>query len=299
MGVVCAALVALLGSALAQERIVSLHQKTTDVLFDLGLAEAVVGRSFHSSPFVDPASGVSAEDLPDIGFEFNVSAEAVLALSPTLIVGTEDNGPPQAIAQLRGAGVPVLLVSAQSDLEGSAARIREIAAALGVSGRGEALLERLEAQRQALEARLAATPERVGGLVMVGWSGAPQACGGDSDFHAMYVLAGGHNLLEALNGCPEINPEALPELPVDVLFFPALSQYEAVGGVAGLRARPGFAQLRAVQTGRAVIMESPAFRGMGASAPRFAQAIHEALYEHGGVVLVTPEGAVTPYAEAP
>lgn len=290
-------LLVLAGGALAQLRIVSLHPYTTDLLFDLGFGTQLVGRSFHSAPYVDIAHGVSAAELPNVGFEFNLNAEGILALAPTLIVGLETNGPQQVIAQLQASGVPLLLLDARPTLEGARARVTALAGALAVPERAAellAIMEEAEAKLEAVQAGVAP----LAGIIMVSWSGAPQACGGDSDFHPMFELAGGNNLLAALSGCPQLNPEALVGLDPQVIFFPEVGQYHGVGGLAGLRQRAAFNRLPAVQRGRVVIMESPAFRSFSVRAPEHALRIHQALYRHEGVVMVTESGEIIPYPEA-
>ena len=58
----------------------------------------------------------SLKALPSIGYQRQLSAEGVLSLSPQILVGTEEMGPPSVLSQIRSAGVQVELFSAQPDL---------------------------------------------------------------------------------------------------------------------------------------------------------------------------------------
>ena len=43
--------------------------------------------------------------LPKIGYQRALSAEGILSLRPTVVIGTTEAGPPTVIEQLRAAGV--------------------------------------------------------------------------------------------------------------------------------------------------------------------------------------------------
>ena len=107
-------------------------------MFSLGLGGNVVGRDTSTTfpaaahlPVVTPAG-------------HDLSAEAVLALDPTVVLADDSIGPPEALRQLRAAGIPVVLVDAEQSLDAVPGHIRAIAAALGVGAAGERLVARVE-----------------------------------------------------------------------------------------------------------------------------------------------------------
>jgi iron complex transport system substrate-binding protein len=106
-------------------RIVSLTGGITETVFALGLAENVVGRDV-SSDFP------GTQDITLVTQGHDVSAEGVLALAPTLVLGDARSGPPEALAAIRAAGVPVVLVPEVWSLEEMAARTQAIAEAVGL-----------------------------------------------------------------------------------------------------------------------------------------------------------------------
>ena len=75
-----------------------------EILFSLGMAKNIVA--------VDTTSNYPAiaKNLPSIGYVRNVSAEGVLSLSPTLIIGEHDMGPPETLAQLKNSVIEHFVV---------------------------------------------------------------------------------------------------------------------------------------------------------------------------------------------
>ena len=112
-------------------RIVSLWGNITETVFALGLGDNVVGRDVAST-FTE------AEDVPVVTRAHDVSPEAVLSLRPTVVLVDPTIGPPEAIDQIRGAGVPVVVVDEVTTIDGIGARIEQIATALGVPDAGRA-----------------------------------------------------------------------------------------------------------------------------------------------------------------
>ena len=50
--------------------------------------------------------------MPDVGYMRRLSAEPILSLEPDIVLAAADAGPPEALAQLRAAGVEVVEVPA-------------------------------------------------------------------------------------------------------------------------------------------------------------------------------------------
>ena len=87
-------------SSATSSRIVSLNGDVTETIFALGLGGNLVGVD-TSAPY--PARRVAR--LPKIGYQRTLSAEGILSLRPTVVIGTAEAGPPEVIQQLRSAGV--------------------------------------------------------------------------------------------------------------------------------------------------------------------------------------------------
>jgi iron complex transport system substrate-binding protein len=73
------------------KRIVALGGEITEIVYQLGAAERLVGRDTTSTY---PAE---ANELPDVGYFRQLGAEGVLSLQPDLVLATESAGPPEVL----------------------------------------------------------------------------------------------------------------------------------------------------------------------------------------------------------
>ena len=122
-------------------RIVSLNGDLTEIIFELGFGENVVGVDVTTTY---PAEAAALNDQGQtVGFAQQLAAEAVLRFDPTLVIGDQQVAPPEAIEQLRGAGIPVIILETQTTLDGVETKINQVAEILGVPAEGAALAERV------------------------------------------------------------------------------------------------------------------------------------------------------------
>ena len=135
-------------------RIVSLNGDITEVIFALGLGGNVVA--------VDTSATYPAEALalPKIGYQRRLSVEGVLSMSPTVVIGNTNAGPPDALEQIRSTGVPVFIIDNVATLDGGPRKIRAVAEALGVPDAGEEIASALEAEIEEVKVASAKAEER-------------------------------------------------------------------------------------------------------------------------------------------
>ena len=74
--------------AAAKERIVSIGPATTELILALGGEQSLVATDV-SSP--------EPRGVPKVGYHRALAAEGILSLSPTLVVGSDEMGPPPAL----------------------------------------------------------------------------------------------------------------------------------------------------------------------------------------------------------
>src|SRR5688572_1602375 len=132
------------------ERIVPLNGDIAEIVFALGLGAEVVG--------VDTSATYPAEaaSRPKIGYQRQLSAEGIIALRPTIAIGTPEAGPPQVLDQLRNAGVKVEILPPPATVDAIPQRIRDVAAKLGVADTGKTLADRTAAELAAAKAAIPA-----------------------------------------------------------------------------------------------------------------------------------------------
>lgn len=223
-------------------RIVVLNGDIAEIVFALGLGPKVVATD-TSATF--PAE---VKALPKVGYQRTLSAEGILSQRPTVVLGDESAGPPAVLEQIQAAGTPVVALATARTLEAPAAKVRAVAAALGVDADGERLATKVDAEiadaRRPL-ARATGPKPRVAFLYVRGTS--TMMIGGEgSGADAMIAGAGGIDAgTEAglVNFVP-LTAESLVAADPDVLLL-LRAGLESVGGVDGLLGLPGVAQTAA------------------------------------------------------
>jgi hypothetical protein len=135
-------------------RIVSLVPSITELLFDLGLSDRVVGRTGFC---VHPEPAVRA--VPKVGGTKDIKLDALRALAPTHVIVNVDENEAQAVEAIR-AFVPHIVVTHPNAPEDNLALYALMGALFGAGERADALGAALGAE---LERCRAAdwTPERV------------------------------------------------------------------------------------------------------------------------------------------
>ncbi len=166
-------------------RIVSLVPSLTEALFALGLGDRVVGVTEWC---VHPADGVAA--LPKVGGTKDADADAVLALSPDLVIANREENTRRVVERIRSAGVPVWVTYPRNVAEG-AALLRELSA-LGAAPEAVArVVEPVEAAVERAAAERPPVPVRVFCPI---WRNPWMSVGRDTYAHALLELCGGANV---------------------------------------------------------------------------------------------------------
>lgn len=246
-------------------RVATLGGVFTETAYALGAQDQVT--AVDASSFYPPEA---LADKPNFGYYRFLSAEPVLAQAPSLIIGNEETGPPEVVAQLRDAGVPILLLPDNNDVQAA----RDLITTLGsIFGREEAAVElvaELDADVAAAEALVAQATESPRVLFILQPPEAPLlVAGGDTAAGSMISLAGGENIYPGFGSYVPMTPEGIVETAPDVILTTDAS-IERLGGREALLATPGIAQTPAAQASRIVAMEDLYLLGFG---PRTGKAI--------------------------
>lgn len=247
---------------------VTLSGTLAEVVFSLGLGDRVVGRDVATT-FPEAA------DLPLVTRAHDLSAEGVLALDPSVLLTDASTGPAEAIAAVRAAGVPVVLVPEAWSLAEVAPRITAVASALGVPAAGRRLVARTEAD---VAAALAAAPRRdpplrVAFLYLRGSAGVyllgGRGSGADSLIEAVGAVDAGTAI--GLERFRPLTSEGLVRAAPDVIVVMS-GGLESVGGEDGLLRVAGVAQTPAGQARRFVAVDDAELLSFG---PRTGAVLRE------------------------
>lgn len=250
----------------------------TEIVYLLGEEHRIVG--------ADRTSNYPAEalDLPQIGYVRDLSAEGVLSLKPTLVLGEHDVGPPEVLAQLARTGVAMVRVPEQFTPQGVVDKIRCVATVLGVPAAGEALIARRVApvveELQGLEQR--DPPPRV--AVLLGLrDGAPLGAGADTSGDGLLAMAGAANALAAMDGWKPVSMEMMVSLDPKVFVVPERGVADA-GGLDALLSHPALRLTTAGRERRVITMDGMAMLGYGPRTLEAARELARVLAGDGGAI---------------
>jgi iron complex transport system substrate-binding protein len=260
---------AALASPAAAPRVVSIGGALTELIYALGAEQYLVG---VDSTSLFPAA---AQRLRQVGYARTLAAEGLLALSPSLIVATEEAGPPAVLRQLEAARVPLQLLRSDYRFEGVLARAERLGSLLGREAQARALRSRLQAEWAQAQTELARFRAAQGAaaprvlFVMAHAPGQLRAAGQDTGAEAMLAYAGARNALQGAQGYKALSPEAAIAAAPDFILSTQQS-LDLLGGSAGLLRQNGLAQTPAGQAGRVAAMDALELLGFG---PRLPQAL--------------------------
>lgn len=256
----------------ALPRVVSVGGSITEIVYALGVENRLVAVDTTST--WPPA----ATDHPNVGYMRQLSAEAILALGPDLILVEQDAGPPEALHQLRAAGAEVVAIPDDPSPGGVLAKVAAVATALEVEDRGADLSERLAQEFAALAEGVAAVDETPSVLFLLSIGrGAPLAAGRDTSAAGIVALAGGINAVNGFDRYKPLSREAAAGAAPDVLLVTERT-LDLLGGADALLARPEVSLTPAGRDGRLVVMDGLLLLGFGPRTPQAIRLLAAALH---------------------
>jgi iron complex transport system substrate-binding protein len=246
-------------------RTVTLGGVFTETAYALGAQDQLV--AVDASSFYPPEA---LEEKPNFGYYRFLSAEPVLAQDPSLIIGNEETGPPEVVQQLRDAGVPILLLPDNNDVQAARDLIDTLGRIFDKPAQAEALIEQLDADVAAAEELVAQAESSPRVLFVLQPPDAPMLISGEvSAAGNMITLAGGSHVFPGFPGYLPMTPEGIVESAPEVILTTEAS-VERLGGWDAVMEHPGIGQTPAADNDRIYAMEDLYLMGFG---PRTGQAI--------------------------
>jgi iron complex transport system substrate-binding protein len=255
-------------------RVVSAQGSLTEIAWRLGAQASLVG--------VDATSTFppQARQLPQVGYMRTLSAEGILSLRPTTLLGTDEIGPPAVLQQLRSAGLTVWLARADHTPDELMRKVALVGEALDCQGRAKALQAELQQalqSGQALRARSQQALKQCRAVFLMAHGSRPQLAGQGTAAHAMLQLIGAHNPLgEQVQGYRPLSAEALVQARPDVIVTSHESM-QTLGGEEALWALPGMYLTPAGRHRRMMSMDAMALLGFGPRLPEVLNQLHQGL----------------------
>jgi iron complex transport system substrate-binding protein len=247
-------------------RIVSIGGAITEIIYALGLEQRLV--AIDSTSFYPPQA---LRDKPNVGYMRALSPEGVLGLNPSLILATEGSGPREAIAVLRAAGVPLVMVPDKYTGKSIIDKIGIVAAAAGSAERGTCLAKAVAADLAALaDIRSHVEQRRKAAFLLSFVNGRAMVAGRATAADGVLTLAGAANAIDAFEGYKPLNDEAIIAAKPD--FVLAMRRDSHPLDANTVFAHPGFALTPAAPQRAFVAMNGLYLLGFG---PRTALAARD------------------------
>ncbi len=236
-----------------QEKIVSISGTTTEILCALGVQDQLVG--------VDVTSTYpeAMTKLPSIGHNRSMSAEAIIALAPTIVIGVDENVKPEIVEQLKSAHIRVLLYKLETSVDGTKALIKSVADSLGRADKVQAIFDGIDAD---LKEKVALSKKTKVLFIYARGAGTMMVAGEKTSSNAMINLAGGENAVTGFEDFKPLTPESLLQANPDVILM-FTSGLESLGGMEGLLKVPGVARTNAGKKMQVIEMDGQFLTGFG------------------------------------
>jgi len=248
------------------ERIVAVGALYAEILLGLGALDRLV--AIADSPD-NPAETV---DLPSVGPTYAPNVELIVAQMPDLVLGATDYGGERAA--LEAVGITVLTTPLLTGVIDIFDSIHTVAAAIGKSAEGAALIGELaEGIIRSESLVLGRPPVRAAFLYAPTPDDPPYAAGTGAIEHELILRAGGINVFADVDGFPPVAFEAILARDPEVIFT-APSQIENLTGNPLLRA------VAAIREGRVV-----GIRGSDATSTRIGDALRSMIEALHGIAV--------------
>jgi len=216
-------------------RIVSLAPNLTEILFELGVGEQVVGVTKY---FTDSSQGQGKEVIGDF---LNPNLEKIASLKPSLVIA-EHWPSSRTVPRLREYGLPVLETLSPTSLEEIYQVIREVGKVVDRSQPAEALIKNMKERLRVVKERAAQLSERPSVYIEVDlptWT-----IGKRSFITEAFHLCGARNLFDDVEKrALQASKETIIARNPDIILTYTVS-------ASLISQRPGWDQIKAVQNGR-------------------------------------------------
>lgn len=233
-------------------RIVSLAPSITEMLYELGLGDRVVGvTSFCDYPS-QMLEEVEAGEVETIGSIVDPNIEKIVEVDPDLVVAANIN-PREDVERLQELGLKVAGF-APIDLDSTFSVMERTGKLTGFQQEANEVIDSMQSRLEQIEALVAEQEERPAVFYEI-WNDPLQTAGSGTFIDDIIRTAGGHNLgAEAGEGWPQFSLETLIMEDPEV-YVSTPHSAEADVSVESIKERDHFDALTAVQEGRVHLVD--------------------------------------------
>lgn len=234
-------------------KIVSLNGAVTEIVAALGHEKEIVGIDVTST--YPETIKTTAKDL---GHVRSITIESIIALKPTVIIGTEKDMSSELAEKIKGAGIEAHILKQEFTPEGTKKLIADVAGILKNTD-FKALADKVDADLAKVQP-IAKAPKVL--FIYARGAGTLMVSGKNTPVEKTITLAGGQNAITEFEDFKPLTPESLIKGNPDVILL-FTSGLESLGGVDGLLKIQGIDKTNAGKNKKIIALDGALISGFG------------------------------------
>jgi len=198
-------------------RIVAAGGSITEILFFLGQEKKIVALDVTST------YPEQTKKLPSIGYVRGLSAEGILSMNPSLIIGENDMGPPAVVNQLKEIDIDLRTIPEDQSVEGILQKIYCVASILDIE---DIAKEKIDIELSSPITELnnivkSKKIEEVKVMLILSMKGSsPIVAGRNTSGHGYIEMLGAKNAFDSFEGWQVVSPESILKENPDFIILP-------------------------------------------------------------------------------
>ncbi|WDO13758.1 ABC transporter substrate-binding protein [Flavobacterium sp. WW92] len=248
-------------------KIVSLNGAVTEIVAALGHEKEIVGVDVTST-YPETIKTTAA----DLGHVRSITIESIIALKPTVIIGTEKDMSPELAEKIKNAGIEAHILKQEFTPEGTKKLIAEVAGILKTTD-FKALTDKIDADLANVQP-IAKAPKVL--FIYARGAGTLMVSGKNTPVEKTIALAGGQNAVTEFEDFKPLTPESLIKGNPDVILL-FTSGLESLGGVDGLLKIQGVDKTNAGKNKKIIALDGALISGFGPRVGEGAAALNAEL----------------------
>ncbi|WP_318503350.1 heme/hemin ABC transporter substrate-binding protein [Photobacterium leiognathi] len=196
------------------KKIISAGASITQIINALNAQDQLVAVDLTSKALVD-------KSVPKVGYHRQLSAENLMSLTPTNVIGSDEMGPQSTLDLLKQSGVSVDVVNSGETVKDLLQRIDQIASLTLHQQRAEVLKEKLKKQLNEIKQSTANIKTAKKVLFLMIHDGRPiNVAGSNTTADSIISLAGAVNpAAESVSNYKPISAEAIVTMQPDIILL--------------------------------------------------------------------------------
>lgn len=229
-----------------QEKIVCISKQYTEIIFALGAQKSIIAVDISSTY---PSE---AKKLPTVGYHRALSAEAILAMKPTLVIHDNNIGPEHVIKQLNDLNIPMKsFTKYSSTLKGTDSLIKEIGVYFHKESKADSICMELKKDMMSALKNTQQYHDSVKVLVIhFGQASNVYLVMTKKSVAAkMIEWAGGKMAVDDEKGMKQISPEIVAKSDPDIILLTDFGYDRLGGNPEKIKELPGISSTKAFKNG--------------------------------------------------